>query len=262
MKSSRRPPSTKLFAGAGAIAILALRAAAALAAAPSAEQIVRDFFKACDRRKPEAAAALLSADAPFGNLGEDKPAGRGRDAYRDVLAERYRTHPEARTKVVDLITFGSYAAALESRELEPGERPARRITLFSIGDGAIRRIWELPGEEEPGAVSGEGAAALSIEKWNDRDVPRLLGLFEPSAAIYELPLPDPVASGEEQLRERFEKIFDASGPYKLEVTKHTSGGDWVVYLERGVLDPDGKPAEALAIYQIRDGRIRRVWYAR
>jgi hypothetical protein len=35
-----------------------------------------------------------------------------------------------------------------------------------------------------------------------------------------------------------------------------------VYLERGVLDPDGKPAEALAIYQVRDGRIRRVWLAR
>jgi len=244
----------------GAFGLLVFRAAAALAA-PSPEQILRDYFKALDRRKPDAAAALLATDVAYGNLGDDKPAARGRDAVKATLAERWQAHPEARTKLIDAIALGSWVAALEARALEPGEKPQPVISLFSVADGAIRRIWDLPAQDAD-EISGEGAAALSIEKWNDRDVPRLLALFEPAAAIFELPLPDPIASGEEALQDRFEKIFDASGPYRLEVTKHFSAGPWTVYLERGVLDPDGKPAEALAIYQIRDGRIRRIWYAR
>ena len=243
--------------------VLSAVAIVALAAAPAPEKIVGDYFKACDRRKADAAAALFAPDVAVGNLGEDKPVARGRDEAQALLAARFRDHPEARTKLVDAFALGSWVAALEARPLEPGEPAKRVISIFSVGDGAIRRIWELPGEsDEPGEISGEGTAALAIEKWNDRDLPRLLALHEESAAIYELPLPDPVASGEEQLRERFEKILDASGPTRLEVTKHFGAGPWVVYLERGVLDPDGKPADALAIYQIRDGRIRRIWFAR
>ena len=242
---------------------LAVAAAGALAAAPDPERIVRDYFKACDRRNADAAAALVSADAAFGNLGDDKPAARGRDAVRAALSERWKDHPEARVKLVDAIAVGSYVAALEARTLEPGEPPKRILTLFSIGDGAIRRIWDLPAEsDEPGGLTGEGTAGLAVEKWNDRDLPRLIALYEETAAIYELPLPDPVASGEDALRERFEKTWEAGGGARLEVTRRLAAGPWVIYLTRGVLDPDGKPAETLAIYQIRDGRIRRLWLAR
>jgi hypothetical protein len=241
----------------------AFLAAGALAAAEAPEKVVRDFFKACDRRNADAAAALVAADAPVGNLGDEKPSGRGRDAVQALLAARWREHPEARTKLVDTVALGGWVAALEARSLEPGEPPKRLLTLFSVADGAIRRVWELPAEsDEPGGLSGEGAAGLAVEKWNDRDVPRLLALYEETASIYELPLPDPVASGEDALRDRFEKTFEAGGRARLEVTRRLAVGPWVVYLERGVLDPDGKPAEALAIYQVRDGRIRRVWLAR
>jgi hypothetical protein len=229
----------------------------------SPEQVVRSFFKAYDRRDAEAMAALLQTDAALWKLGEERPAVSGREGFRRLFLERFREHPKARAKIAESMELGGWIVVREKTTLEPGEPARDRLSAFEVAGGAIRREWVLEGasgEEDFGG--GEGRVALQIEKYNEKDLPRLLATYDEGATLYLLSTGERLAAGEEALREHFEKIFEESPRLRTEVLQRMALGSWVVYRERTVMGADDRRVESIVIYEVRDDLIRRVWFAR
>ena len=139
--------------------------------------------------------------------------------------------------------------------LEKGERPRETLFLFEARQGAIRRIWEMDALEEGGDVS------LLVEKWNARDLPRFLALFEGDVTFFELPSGERLGSGEDAVRERYEKVFENADAPRLEVTERMSLPPWTIYRSRPSMDGEGGD-DALTIFQTRDNLVRRVWFVR
>ena len=237
---------------AGLVALLAMGAS-------SPPDVVPAFFKALDKHDAAAVAALLHPEAALWKLGEDRPAAFGPDAVREFYLGRFRDFPKWRTKAEGPIAAGAFVAVRERATPEPGERPRETLFLFEVREGVIRRVWAMEGQGDGG---GEGAAALLVEKWNDRDLPRFLALFDDGASLWELPSGRRLATGEDALRARLEGSFEGSAHGRLEVTGRLSLPPWVVYRSRGLMDAEQPAGESLTIYEVADNLVRRVWYVR
>jgi len=238
-----------------AVALLAVLAMGA----SSPPDVVPAFFKALDKHDAAAVAALLHPEASLWRLGEDRPVAFGPDAVREFFLSRFRDFPKWRTKGVNPIAAGAFVAVRERATPEPGERSRETLFLFEVREGVIRRAWSLEGQSEGG---GEGAAALLVEKWNDRDLPRFLALFDDGASLWELPSGQRLAAGEDALRARLEGAFEEAAHRRVEVTGHLSLPPWVVYRSRGLMDSEQREGESLTIFEARDNLVRRVWYVR
>jgi hypothetical protein len=228
----------------------------ALAASPAPpSDVVSAFFKALDKHDRAAASAVLNPEAALWKLGEEKPAAAGANAVLDVLLGRFPEFPRWSSKAGARIGAGAFAAVRERVTLEKGERPRETLFLFEARQGVIRRIWEMDALEEGGDVS------LLVEKWNEHDLPRFLALFEGDVTFFELPSGERLGSGEDAVRERYEKVFENADAPRLEVTERMSLPPWTIYRSRPSLDGEGGD-DALTIFQTRDNLVRRVWFVR
>ncbi len=234
-------------------------AATAPAAPPSPRGIVDQLLKAYNRHDAEAAAATFGPDAEIWKPGAEKPEASGRDGIRQFFADQFRDHPKIHSEITQRIELGTWIAVREKTTPEPGEPPRDALLVFDVSEGTIRRAWTMKADEDD-ALGGEGAVGLQIEKYNERDLPRLIATYDERATISRLSTGERLAAGEDALRERFEKAFDGA-PERIEVRQRMALGPWVVYLQRLVPPPRDGSAESLVIYEVRDNVIRRVWVA-
>ncbi len=232
------------------------------AAQPSPEDAVKAFYKAYDRHDVDALASGFDEGAALWMLGDEKPVFQGREGLRRLFLGRFRDHPKAKAKLADRMALGPWVVVRELPTLEPGEPAPAKLAIFEVAGGAISRIWVMEAGGEEGGIGGEGTVALQVEKWNEKDLPRLLTAYDPGAALFLLSTGQRLAAGEDALRERFEKIFDTSPRLHAEVLQRLSLGPWVAYRQRAVTGPDSEREDSIAIYEVRDGLIRRVWLLR
>lgn len=230
----------------------------------SPREILERFFKAYNRHEADAIAPLFQADAALWRLGEERPAVSGREGLRQFFQDEFREHPKAKAKAVERMELAAWIAVLQKTTLEPGEPARETLVVFEIAGGLIRRLWVaergLEMGEEPGG--GEGVVAIQVEKWNQRDLPRFLAAYDPGASLFLLSTGERLAAGEEALRERYETIFESNPHLHEEVLQRIALGPWVAYRERVVMNPEDGPMESIAIYEVRDSLIRRVWFLR
>jgi len=238
---------------AGAALILALLLAPRLRAAE--KDPIELFFRALDKRDRAAATAILHPEAALWKLGDEKPAAAGGSAILDLLLGRFPEFPKWSTKAAARIGMGPFAAVRERLTLEKGERPRETLYLLQVREGVIRRIWEMDASDEGGDVS------LLVEKWNARDLPRFLALFEDDAALFELPSGERLGAGEDAVRDRYEKVFENSEAPRLEVTEMMILPPWTIYRSRPSMDGEGAD-DTLTIFQARDNLVRRAWFVR
>lgn len=238
---------------------LALWAATAPASPPSPRVIVDQLLKAYNRHDAEAAAATFGPAGEIWKPGSEKPEASGRDGIREFFTAQFRDHPKIHSEITQRIELGTWIAVRERTAPEPGEPPRDSLLVLDVAEGTIRRAWTMKADEDD-AVGGEGAAGLQIEKYNERDLPRLMATYDEGATISRLSTGERLAAGEDALRERLEKAFDGP-PERIEVRQHMGLGPWVVYLQRLVPPPRDGSAESLVVYEVRDNVIRRVWVA-
>jgi hypothetical protein len=237
-----------------------LWAAAALAAGPSPRETVERSLKAFNAHDADAAAAPFHADAEIRVPGAEKPNVSGRDGIREFFLDQFRQHPKVRSTIVQRIELGDWIAVREKTTDEPGEPPRDALIVFELAEGMIRRAWTMKADDPENTFANEGPAGLQIERWNERDLPRLLATYDERATISRLSTGERLAAGEDALRERFEKDFEGAA-VRIEVPQRMALGPWVVYRQRLVPVPRDGSGETLVIYEVRDNVIRRAWIA-
>lgn len=239
---------------------LALWAAGALAGEPSPQDIVDRSFKAYNKHDAEAIAALFQADAEIWKPGAEKPEVSGRDGIRQFFLDQFREHPKIRSTIVQRIELQAWVAVHEKTTPEAGEPSRDALLVFDVPEGTIRRVWTMKAGDDD-ELASEGPVGLQIERWNERDLPRLLATFDERATISRLSTGERLAAGEDALRDRFEKAFEADPGERIEVRQRMALGPWVIYRQRAVPAPRDGSGETIVIYEVRDNVIRRVWLA-
>jgi hypothetical protein len=110
--------------------------------------------------------------------------------------------------------------------------------------------------------SPQQAAQRQLEAYNAQDLERFAACYADDIEAYELPAGTLLFRGRDALRPRYARLFAANPRLHCRLTGRIVEGPFVIDHEELSGRADGGSARAVAIYQVEDGRIRRVWFAR
>lgn len=98
-----------------------------------------------------------------------------------------------------------------------------------------------------------------LDAYNARDQARFIVEYTDDIQVFKLPAMEPVLSGKKAFGEHYAKNRFALPELHAEVVNRMVAGSIVVDHERIAGLQDGL-VEAIAVYQVSDGRIRTVWF--
>jgi hypothetical protein len=138
----------------------------------------------------------------------------------------------------------------------------RKTQLLLVG--CVLGCGPASGTRAPDApqLGQQGSAAVvqrQVEAYNNHALEPLLATYSDEVAIQTLP-DTLVEQGKARLRQGSKQWFDTAPRVHADILHRTVLGSFVVDHERITGTPDGAPVEAVAIYQVIDGRIQRVWF--
>lgn len=99
-----------------------------------------------------------------------------------------------------------------------------------------------------------------IDAYVKGDVAAFVACYAPDAVCTRLPGGQVIASGHDEIASVYGRLFSApERRIRFELTARICLGDFVTDHERIIRERDGWTAEAIALYEVRDGLITRVW---
>lgn len=106
----------------------------------------------------------------------------------------------------------------------------------------------------------EDIVQKQVNAYNQRDLDLFADTYSPTIRIYTQG-GDLIMSGREQLRAQYGRMFADSPGLHCTILKRIKIGDFVIDHERVIGHPKGT-IEAVAIYEVKNSLIERVWFAR
>lgn len=130
------------------------------------------------------------------------------------------------------------------------------LSIFTAMAIALSAATPLTGAEP----TAEAVVQAQLEAYNARDIDAFIATYADDVKLFELPN-KLLSEGTAPMRERYGKLFKDERLHATIVNRIVMG-DTVVDHERvRVTLPQGPgTVEAIAIYEVRDGRITTVWF--
>jgi hypothetical protein len=136
------------------------------------------------------------------------------------------------------------------------------ITLVLLA-GAVSSIalGERLRDQSARPAEVEQVVQIQLEAYNRRDVDAFLNTYASDAKLYDHP--DKLwASGLEQMRQAYSRLFKEAPNLKAKVANRIVQGEFVIDQEIVTGLPDNQEITAVAIYQVKGGKITNVWFVR
>jgi len=108
-------------------------------------------------------------------------------------------------------------------------------------------------------VTSAEAVQRQLDAYNARDLVAFLDTYSDTIQVFRLPATEPLVSSKRELRELYStRVFNHAALH-AEICNRIVLGNKVIDHERvsGLRD---QPFEAVAVYEVADGLIQRVWF--
>jgi hypothetical protein len=129
------------------------------------------------------------------------------------------------------------------------------IILVLVLSGSARA--QAGSEAESGGVE---VVQAQFEAYNDRNLERFLRFYAPEARIFTLWRDSTdVIKGRDEMRRRYASMSRRPEGVRAQLLSRMVAGRYVIDYER-VVRPGREPDDAVAIFEVDSGLIRRVWF--
>lgn len=105
----------------------------------------------------------------------------------------------------------------------------------------------------------EAVVQAQVEAYNRGDIEAFLASYAPEVRIYEHP-DRLLMSGLDEMRERYGPMFESAPDLHAAIAGRIVEGEYVIDHEIVTGFPGRPTVRAIAIYQVREGLIRNVWF--
>jgi len=108
----------------------------------------------------------------------------------------------------------------------------------------------------------ESVVQTQLEAYNLHDMEAFVATYDPEVRIHELPSGDLILQGHRAMRVRYRSRFAPGSKVQARITHRTIHGNIVIDDEALTGMLPGREVYATAIYEVRDGLIRQVWFVK
>lgn len=122
-------------------------------------------------------------------------------------------------------------------------------------------LFPLPTQGCGMSNAPEAVVQAQVEAYNAHDIERFVQCYADDITIHDLSGKTPPLKGIAELRESYQFLVKAPRELRVQIIKRVTNGRIVVDVERvlGLPKDQGTP-EVVAVYEVRDGKIRNVWF--
>jgi hypothetical protein len=218
-------------------------------------------------RTMTAAGARVAAGTDAGNIGTLHGPALHRELQ--LLSRAGLTPAQVLTAATRDAAF-AFAAKPDIGLVAPGYRADLLVLdadpLEDVANlSRIARIWSRGIEIDPAgllAPTPESIVQAQLERYNAHDLEGFLATYSDEVEIFDTPgATKPGMAGKAALRKVYGELFARLKALNCRSAQRIVEGDVVIDQEVCSLEPGKRPVNAAAIYQLENGRIRRVWFA-
>lgn len=126
-------------------------------------------------------------------------------------------------------------------------------------------FFQLHGQGKNGKRTDENEqiaialADLQLKGYNDRNIEVFLSAYSDSVEVYGFP--DTLwYTGKEEMRARYTDRFDSTPDLHCEIINRVVFGNQVIDHEKVTINRGEPIVNAVAIYQVSNGKIQKVWF--
>jgi hypothetical protein len=107
----------------------------------------------------------------------------------------------------------------------------------------------------------EDVVQAQVDAYNAHDIEAFARCYADDVTIHDLSGRDPPVKGIPELKKDYEWLAKAPPGFRVEIVKRITSGNIVIDLERihGLPKEKGIP-EATAVFEVRNGKIKNVWF--
>ena len=122
------------------------------------------------------------------------------------------------------------------------------------------------GEQSFDRVCGDTAQPIDVvqaqvDAYNAHDLDRFLACYAEDATIYDLSGERPVVHGRSAIRETYSFLESVPEDFRVDIIDRLVSNAIIVDRERFVGLPEGMELpDAVAVYEVRNGKIQNVWF--
>jgi imidazolonepropionase-like amidohydrolase len=214
-----------------------------------------------------AAGARVAAGTDAGNVGTLHGPALHRELQ--LLARAGLTPGQVLTAATRDAAF-AYSPKPDIGLIAPGYRadllvldadPLKDVANLS----RIAQVWARGAALDPAALlpaTPESIVQRQLERYNAHDLEGFLATYADDAEIFDAPgAARPSMAGKAALRKVYGDMFAQLKALACRSAQRIVEGDHVIDQEVCWLEAGKPPVDAAAIYQVENGRIRRVWFA-
>lgn len=203
-------------------------------------------------------AADVAACTPVGDMSGPPPMMTDPDVDRRMRNETLSLGGNVLLITSSLRRTGT-AYRCGDVAMPSGQTPAPPGTLAAPAATAATNA--TAGPAAMAVPSPSEIVQAQVDAFNARDLERFLSFYADDARI--LDYPDQVlASGKDAMRDRYRKLFQPAEQLHATIAHRTVFDRFVIDQERVTGLPDSQVTDAVAIYEIKGGRIARVTFLR
>jgi imidazolonepropionase-like amidohydrolase len=218
-------------------------------------------------RRVHAAGIRVAAGTDAGNIG----VLHGPALHHDLRIMRQAgLSPAAILRAATLHGAHLVGRADQQGTVEPG----RAADLVVLDENPLTDIRHLEGIHRvirggriyrPEALvprTPEALAQIQLNAYNSRDLEVFLSVYHPRVEVYDFPSGALRMRGRPAMRKAYAALFSRAPRLHCRLRNRIVQGRWVFDREVVTGMPGRDTVHATAIYEIRDGLIRRVWFVR
>ena len=127
-------------------------------------------------------------------------------------------------------------------------------TILIAGNG-----WAARNDPSHEPSDAERVVQNQLDAYNQRDLDRFLETYADEVTLSNFP-DEILSTGLEAMRSRYGSFFDRTPDLHAEIARRIVQGDYVIDHER--VTAQGRTFNAVAIYQVKNGKIQHVWFLR
>jgi len=135
------------------------------------------------------------------------------------------------------------------------------IILVLFFAATLNGLAQEPGKDKTQAQLVEAVVQTQLDAYNKGDIDAFVATYADDIKLYRHP--DVLTgSGIDQLRKSYGPFFAKNKNLKAEISHRIIQGNFVIDHERVSGLSDGSEIRAVAIYEVKDGKIQNVWFIR
>ncbi|MBD2753209.1 nuclear transport factor 2 family protein [Spirosoma validum] len=108
-------------------------------------------------------------------------------------------------------------------------------------------------------VTPESIVQKQVEAYNARNIDAFLATYADDIELYDLP-DKLISRGKEAMRKDYGAFFDKAKSLHCEIVNRIVLNNTVIDHEKVTVNPQKPPSQAVAIYKVENGLIRKVYF--